>query len=394
MTSVSLLLSTLIVLLCPPVGRGEYSIYDRESFLIKSEARESEARELIRSILPHDGQLVFAAPSLLSELAFAFEIYPSSELAERIARSWENAESADSERALTWHEAALSLDGNNRRALLSIGIAHHKAGRYTTAIDHFSRVIHLYPTDLDGWFHMGLSLQHYGDIQGSAWHYLECLKVDHQHIRARINLASIHHQHGLLSDAFVHYEVLLEQFRERFAETMSNAPAAHNMVIPTTEYSMVQLNYMVALLMDGHHTKALHVARGFVTELQAAMTTDPSCVGEQSVRSAQCLSWLKDLDSAASHVYNIQKSSCDWTLLEEQTMHLVHRALEDIVQGREVTYLLPFDTLLISMTSAQRLAIAAAYSKTITLLPTGEAGGNNYSGEDNLPVARTARTHR
>ena len=277
---------------------------DRESFLARA-----EARRLIHSLTAiNDRHIVHQ----LDELMFAFSVFPSASLAEFIAREWEKAGVNYLDQALLWYEKTLALNNTNKHALLTVGIAQHRAGKYLTAMELFARLVTVDEHDMDGWFHLGLTMQHYGDIQLAAEYYERCLSANDHHVRARINLASLHHQHGLLSDAFIHYEVLLQQFHERHTEALAAAPSSHNTVIPAPEYSMVKLNYVVALLQNGYHEKGKDIALSFVRELEVAMSMF-NCFRDRSERMMseevvfQCTAWQRDINAAQSHILNIQK---------------------------------------------------------------------------------------
>ena len=219
---------------------------DRDSFIVTA-----AARRVIRTMLPSEsGVPSLASPEYLPQVAFAFSVFPSAWLAEAIARSWERA--GDDAKATAWYATTLSMDADNRNALLSAGIALHREGRFAASVPYFMRVVQRHPNDLEAWFHLGLAYQHSGDVQQAANHYDRCLAIDTRYARARINLASLHHQYGVLVDAFVHYEVLLQQYEEahRAASASTGGPVA-----PVTEYCMVQLNFIVALLQDGRHAQ-------------------------------------------------------------------------------------------------------------------------------------------
>ena len=288
--------------------RTSGDMVDRESFLARA-----EARRLIHSLITaNDLHIV----TQLNELMFAFSVFPSASLAEFIAREWEKAGMMNHlDQALLWYEKTLSLNNTNKHALLTVGIAHHRAGKYLTAMELFARLVSVDEHDMDGWFHLGLTMQHYGDIQRAAEYYERCLAANEHHVRARINLASLHHQHGLLADAFVHYEILLQQFHAKHTEALAAAPTSHNMVIPAPEYSMVKLNYVVALLQDGYHTKGKDTALSFVRELEVTMSmfdcfryrVGHTHTVSEEVIVMQCTAWQRDIDAAQSHILNIQK---------------------------------------------------------------------------------------
>ena len=226
-------------------------LVDHDSFIVRA-----EARRVIRSMFPSDGATLLASPDYLPQVAFAFDVFPSARLAEVIARSWERA--GDDAMATAWYATTLSLDADNRMALLSAGIALHRDGRFAVSIPYFERVLQLQATDTEAWFHLGLAYQHSGDVQQAANSYERCLEIDARYARARINLASLHHQYGQLVDAFVHYEVLLQQFDE--AHRAAHGAGA---VAPSVEHRMVQLNFIVALLQDGRHAQVCScTARG------------------------------------------------------------------------------------------------------------------------------------
>jgi hypothetical protein len=227
-------------------------LVDRDSFIVTA-----AARRVIRTMLPSEsGVPSLASPEYLPQVAFAFSVFPSAWLAEAIARSWERA--GDDAKATAWYATTLSMDADNRNALLSAGIALHREGRFAASVPYFMRVVQRHPNDLEAWFHLGLAYQHSGDVQQAANHYDRCLAIDTRYARARINLASLHHQYGVLVDAFVHYEVLLQQYEEvhRAASASAGGPVA-----PVTEYCMVQLNFIVALLQDGRHAQVHAFAR-------------------------------------------------------------------------------------------------------------------------------------
>ena len=299
-----LILMWLLVLLQQHNTSGD--LLDKESCFARA-----EARRLIHTL--SSSANVQQSGHQLDELMFAFSVFPSASLAELIAREWEKAGMSHADQALWWYEKTLALNSTNKHALLSVGIAQHRAGKYLTAMELFGRLVAVDEHDMDGWFHLGLAMQHYGDIQRAAEYYERCLAANELHVRARINLASLHHQHGLLADAFVHYEILLQQFHAKDTEALAAAPTTHNMVIPAPEYSMVRLNYVVALLQNGYHVKGKDIALSFVRELEVAMSMF-DCFRERSDRAVteeaivlQCTAWQRDIDAAQSHILNIQK---------------------------------------------------------------------------------------
>jgi tetratricopeptide (TPR) repeat protein len=136
----------------------------------------------------------------------------------------------------------VSVEGGFDESIsLQKGVQHHFSGDYLAAIDTYERILKDNPRNADAWFHLGVSQQHSGSIEEAAFSYSSCLNIDPIHVKSRLNLASLHHQYGSIDEALIHYGNALQSF------------VGHHIATLPVEYTMVKLNYGIALFQQGRH---------------------------------------------------------------------------------------------------------------------------------------------
>jgi tetratricopeptide (TPR) repeat protein len=204
---------------------GSSSLLDDSSFLAKY---FSVDRLLNRAALT----------SYSKDCEIAYSLQPSYESAKKIAKSYEM--SGRFQDALSWYEKVQQFKPSDIDSLLFLGLMHHFSGEYASAMEYYNRILEQQADHADAWFHMGVSSQYTGDIQRAAFCYTKSVESDPMHMKSRLNLASMHHQYGSIDDALPHYQLALEQYKGTD-------------LLTSPEYSMVKLNYGVALLQQGRH---------------------------------------------------------------------------------------------------------------------------------------------
>ena len=225
-------------------NHGLESLIDNDSFLFHSFLKSS------MNVNQNDSRIVHQFPTDLDKIV---ELVHSTKVALNYANYFTFQQLHD--KAMPWYRRSLQLNSNCTTSLFYVGFNAHQMGDFVTSISHFSKIVNMDHLNYEGWFHLGLSYQHSGNVELSSSCYEQCISLYPNHEKSRINLASLHHQYGSLDKAFKHYEILLESY-ESIKSSTSNGDNKL-IIVMSPEYNMVVLNYGVALLQNGSHEKVV-----------------------------------------------------------------------------------------------------------------------------------------
>jgi len=393
----------------------------------------------------------------------SFEIAPSANTAYHLAQTFK--EQQNGEAALFWLQKALEFDPTNITTLNTIGLIYHFSTNYATAIHFFSLAIQqthslsLPPSKIiDGtevastaedaayiastrelvsetWFNLGVSQAHSGSILSAGEAYYQASSISNPreltnyfplgvtdasdaakhvviapHFRALLNLAALHHAHGILSDGVRAYEESLLQMNRYNSALVSyrdskigrgdgrikTAREVHwNMLV------MTRSNLGAALIQNDQINDAEHellAVYAYIHDINLhtclqfpANTLPPE---EDVLRLGECRHIVRGESHVLSLILNARLRYCNWNGWEVGWMRLLtdskqgwmlilagHNQPGGATTDGDLPTLTPFDSLLLPyISAADRLLLAVKTSKMITSnVMKPYTHGNKYS---------------
>ncbi len=325
---------------------------------------------------------------IITHLQVCFDLCPTYYVGRRIAWLLQMTNCiAESE---VWYKKVSHFDKLKVSAMLSQGIRAHYEFRYQAAIDIYDKLLAETASDEVVLFHKGVSLQHLGDIHGAAECYWRAIEVNPLDIKSIVNLAVVNHKYGSLLDALRWYERGIEvahMFRNHSAPgtatllpesvmVQGNLGALHLQMgslqkvpyafVPVAErltvcQSAEVLNHLIAQLLQSmcqlcaaHNTLTYSLLCG-------AASRDHFLLGEGGCALAEGVA--RSLDLSRGMLANVQRASADWRHWELLQHAVLAATLRSITAQRPFEGpLLPFDTLLLPISLAERLLVATAAS--------------------------------
>lgn len=265
-------------------------------------------------------------------------------------------------------------------ALYTNGVDKHYEGDYDTAITLYNQGISLLsnygitvssPQYVNLLYHVGVSMQHLGDIENAARIYNRVLKLNPYHVKTRINLASLHHKYGNISTAITHYKIAL-------LHCVHNETLLHNYI--TTEriipqelrhksdvYIMAKLNLGAAHFQLDQFYAAKVVLDEILTDLLSlyhlCTKNNHSQIGNSNY--PHCTKFQIDYGGGLSHLLNLQRRTFDWNLYEERIETSINLSAY-LLRSFHAGPILPFDSLLMDVSLQQRHDIAVQHSSLYT----------------------------
>ncbi|TMW62382.1 hypothetical protein Poli38472_009875 [Pythium oligandrum] len=238
--------------------------------------------------------------------------------------------------AIASYETALSLDPT----LLGEHVAHALALSYHYQQDHataerFFRQVTKQTTEFH--FDLAVTLTKLGKITEACDEYNRALAKDPTFGAAWLNIATLHHQYGDVSDAIPNYLRALALTDDR--------PELRLMALTNVAIAYEQ-------------TRDIHQALGYFHHAQQLLPL----VKTKSVADERV--------SLAVHVARAKRTACIWDAYEDTVAELLQHAVTDYVErGRPNTFM-PFDSLMYPMDPLVRLRIARVYSSQISTFPS------------------------
>lgn len=260
------------------------------------------------------------------------------------------------------------------------GVEKHYEGDYDTAIELYNQGILLLfkygikvtsPEFVNLLFHIGISLQHQGDIENAGNIYNRVLKLNPYHVKTRVNIASLHHKYGNIATAVTHYKIAL-------LHCVQNESILHN-YITTKRVIPQELRYksdvyiMAKLNLGAAHFQLdqFHSARVVLDEiLMDLLTLYHQCTNDSrtqiyDTRYPHCMNLQIDYGGGLSHLLNLQRRTIDWNLYEER-MKISMKLSAYLIKSSHQGPILPFDSLLMDTSMQQRRDIAVQHSTSYT----------------------------
>lgn len=294
--------------------------------------------------------------------------------------------------------------------LMKVGVDLYYRNEYEASIEMYNKVLEVHKFHVDAMFHIALSLQNLGRIDDASNIFMKCLKVDPFYIRARINLATLHHQYGKIEKAIELYNMIIHSFI-RTEDINGKLTIPNNFpLLPSKQWIMVMLNLAIAYMQNGQQNDAKTIILTIIPPLEASYghlncspwsdfknffltncDKDNESYNQYASMCEACSESRYYLIAALSNLLNIQRSVVYWMNSETITNVLLQETLDQIQlrSGLSQGPLLPFDTMLLSITSEDRKKIAMASS--LLLLSTKTANSsppsfNNTSTTNKLKI--------
>ena len=125
----------------------------------------------------------------------------------------------------TLFEHALKATSGNLLAHKNLGVEFSSQGRYSEAIDHFTKAIEIAPNDTELYYNVATALSAQGRIDGAIRMYLVALEADPENADTLFNLGNVYLRQGRMEEAVQCYVRALEH-RPDDADVLHNLGAA------------------------------------------------------------------------------------------------------------------------------------------------------------------------
>jgi tetratricopeptide (TPR) repeat protein len=144
----------------------------------------------------------------LAVLASMMEKFPTNKQA-ALYRGHLHREFREVQEAVNAYNKVLSLDSQNRDALLSLAVISTDVNQKSDAMDAFRRLTELYPKDPEVWKLYGYSLRQLGDVDKSISAFKTALNLDPECVQTMIEQANNHLDKGEAENALTLYDRVL-----------------------------------------------------------------------------------------------------------------------------------------------------------------------------------------
>jgi len=101
------------------------------------------------------------------------------------------------EKSIQFFSEVISIEPDNRLALISRGSAFLKTGKVTSSIEDFDRVIQQFPEYAKGWHLRGLAREKKGDDIGALSDFDQAIGLDPEYGAAYYSRAGLHNRMGM-----------------------------------------------------------------------------------------------------------------------------------------------------------------------------------------------------
>jgi predicted O-linked N-acetylglucosamine transferase (SPINDLY family) len=251
------------------------------------------------------------------------------------------------------------VQGISKR-LLSDATYMHRGGDFIGAVGACDIVLAADSENIEAYFMKGTALMHLGDIHASASSFNNVLKRDSLHLKARLNIATLHHRFGKLDDAIIQYEIGISDARSLLPQHSSDVQLASlynkliaNLAVAYTQSGLVKESRALLLL-----TLTYHLERQRDT-----CSTDDSSLLDTKQDSEDCIKSRQKSVFALTHLYRLQRATVDFNRIEYNLACVYMQTMKSISNGQYLDAgFTPFDSLLEPLHLSQRFAIASAAS--------------------------------
>lgn len=295
------------------------------------------------------------------------------------------------------------------KTVLSIGNGFHRGGNYKDAIDQYDCVLRADVNNVEAYFLRGISLMHLGDVHGSALMYNNVLSREPNHVKARLNMAFLHHRYGRVEDSIEQYNIGLHYLNESKIETALLIDGSQ-VNVAYKRYESLQLklhtNLAVAYLQLGLFKQSKSLLETSLSSLLRKLQdvcnvgsfgydgrdlSSPSTSSSSQSRLLQRLQmqWLLAASSRIStlspsdacssgrtkmmfslvHLSHLQRAICDYHGSELLNHYLLTVTMSSVTGGGGGAVfeggLMPFDSLLEELPLSTRLVIAESTSRSV-----------------------------
>jgi len=251
------------------------------------------------------------------------------------------------------------VQGISKR-LLSDATDMHRSGDFGAAVDVCDTVLAADSDNIEAHFIKGTALMHLVDIHAAALSFNNVLKRDSLHLRARLNIATLHHRYGRLDDAIIQYEIGLSDARSLLSQHPSDAQLAAlynkltaNLAVAYTQAGLVKESKALLLLTLSYHLK----------HQRESCSTDSLLLDTKIQDSKDCIKHRQKSVFALMHIFRLQKATVDFNRIEFNLACVYMQTMKSISTGQYFEgALTPFDSLLEPLHLSQRFAISSAAS--------------------------------
>ena len=116
------------------------------------------------------------------------------------------ARRGQTQKAISYYNAALRIDPENYTAHYSLGTALARQGKLEEAIIHFTESLRIKPDYADAHSNLGYVLDIMGRLDEAIKHYSEALRIEPDFARAHYNLGTAYARQGKLEEAIEHFK--------------------------------------------------------------------------------------------------------------------------------------------------------------------------------------------